>query len=72
MKREKTFAVCPDCGGEMSAHALLCRECYKRAGGAGAPIYRAAYDRGEASPRSRTKLEGTLTRAYTTRLGQKR
>jgi hypothetical protein len=48
---EKRYVNCPECGNEMSAHALLCRECYKRAGGVGAAIYRAAAERGEASPR---------------------
>jgi hypothetical protein len=36
----------------MSAHALLCRACYNLAGGTSAPIYKAAAERGEASPRS--------------------
>lgn len=37
----------------MSANALLCRVCYKGAGGVGATIYRTAAERGEASSRSR-------------------
>jgi hypothetical protein len=61
----KAFIACPDCGKPMSAHALLCRDCYKKSGGIGAPIYRAAQSRGEASPRSRTKPEGTVKRSYT-------
>src|SRR5579862_9402192 len=42
MKHARTFAVFPHGGNEMSARALLRRECYKRAGGVGAAIYRAA------------------------------
>src|ERR1700721_1384965 len=50
---DKHYVTCPECGKEMSAHALLCRDCYKRSGGVGASIYLAAKDRGEASPRSK-------------------
>jgi hypothetical protein len=44
----KRYAHCPDCGSEMRPSALLCRACFNRAGGAWAPIYRAAAARGEA------------------------
>jgi hypothetical protein len=49
---DKHYVNCPECGREMSAHALLCRDCFNRSGGVGAPIYLAAKERGEASPRS--------------------
>jgi predicted amidophosphoribosyltransferase len=52
----KIYVVCPECGKETSTHALLCRECYKRAGGVRAMIYRAAEGRGE--------LDEAPTRAY--------
>src|ERR1700751_2779299 len=48
---ERRYVNCPECGNEMSAHALLCRGCYLRAGGVGASIYRATIERGESSPR---------------------
>jgi hypothetical protein len=51
VEESKRFAQCPDCGMEISPNALLCRACYKRAGGVGASIYRAAAQRGESSPR---------------------
>jgi hypothetical protein len=44
----KRYAHCPDCGAEMRPSALLCRACFKRAGGAWAPLYRAAAARGES------------------------
>lgn len=44
----RLYVVCPDCGGPMSASALLCKNCFTRAGGCGAPIYRAAKARGES------------------------
>ena len=47
----------------MSAHALLCRACFKRAGGVEASIYRAAAERGEASPRSRHTPEWHIKHA---------
>jgi hypothetical protein len=56
---ERRYVSCPECGNEMSAHALLCQGCYLRAGSVGAAIYKAAAKRGESSPRwskeSRTK-----------------
>ena len=70
---EYRVAVCPDCGKQMSAHALLCRDCYKRAGGArGARIYQDASDRGEASPRSKAKPDGIANREYSINPKQKR
>jgi len=60
----KLYVVCPDCGGPMSAYALLCRDCFYRAGGVGAAIYREAQLRGEASNRSDAKTDGTPRRAY--------
>jgi hypothetical protein len=54
----KRYAHCPDCGAEMRPSALLCRACFKRAGGAWAPIYRAAAARGEA--RQTTPATGSV------------
>lgn len=54
-KTEKVYVNCPDCGREMSAHALLCRECFRRAGAHGADIYYEAQLRGE-TPRNLDKF----------------
>jgi hypothetical protein len=63
MTADKRYVHCPECGNEVSAHGLLCRACYKQAGGVGATIYREAAERGEASPRSRHTPEWHIKRA---------
>ena len=69
---DRNYVVCPDCGKPMSASALLCRDCYKRAGANAAPIYQAARQRGEASDRSSRRAEDTPPRWYHKRGDQKR
>lgn len=62
-RRSKSFVVCPECGGDMDPHSLLCRKCFTKAGGPLAPIYRAAHERGESSLK-RPKPPGIPKRAY--------
>lgn len=69
----KLYVVCPECGGPMSANALLCRGCFKREGGHAAPIYQEANLRGESSDRTtRTLTKESPTRVYHKRQDQKR
>lgn len=65
--RPKIFVICPQCGGDMDPHSLLCRKCFKKSGGPYAPIYRAAHARGESSLK-RPKPQGVPKRAYTKRI----
>jgi hypothetical protein len=67
----KRYAHCPDCGSEMRPSALLCRACFKRAGAAWAPIYRAAAARGESrqtTPDTRQQGKKNNARSNETRM----
>jgi hypothetical protein len=47
----------------MSAHALLCRECYSRGGGAESALYRASHARGEFRGKSVKRLAAVIQAA---------
>jgi hypothetical protein len=59
----RLYAICPECRKPMSAHAALCRECYARAGGAAAALYRSSKLRGEARGKPVKRLAAVIQAA---------
>jgi hypothetical protein len=60
---DRRYAMCPECRKPMSAHALLCRECYARAGGVEAALYRSSKLRGEARGKPVKRLAAVIQAA---------